>query len=240
MALDEAMADEAGKGPAPPTLRLYGWQAPAVSLGCFQRASEVNLEFCRNAEIPVVRRPTGGRAILHGDELTYSFVSATGDGRFSTGLFDSYRLLGEAFLRTFVSMGLHAGIRLDRKAAGSRSSLCFRSASYGEITVRGEKVIGSAQRRRNGSLLQQGSIPLTADRRLTQGVFGNGDAEGHITGLGTLMSSITLDALKSSVVKAFEDAFGIRLVRSRPSAGEEALAETLLQKYRSPAWNLRR
>jgi lipoate-protein ligase A len=85
MALDEAIATGVRKGAAAPTLRLYGWDRPSLTLGCFQKTADINIEYCRSHDIPVVRRPTGGRAILHGDELTYSLSAKLTGSLFHTG-----------------------------------------------------------------------------------------------------------------------------------------------------------
>ena len=85
MALDEAIAISVRKGGSPPTLRLYSWDMPSVTLGCFQKIRDIDIEYCRDASIPVVRRPTGGRAILHNKELTYSFSAKTDNDFFFKG-----------------------------------------------------------------------------------------------------------------------------------------------------------
>ena len=106
MAVDEAIAQSVREGRSPTTLRVYEWLAPSVSLGCFQRSGSIDLEYCSERGIPVVRRITGGRAILHGPELTYSLSASTSDGPFSGGLMDSYRRISDAFCRAMSLLGL--------------------------------------------------------------------------------------------------------------------------------------
>ncbi|HYA14410.1 MAG TPA: hypothetical protein VEF33_08745, partial [Syntrophales bacterium] len=96
MALDEAIACSVRQGGSPATLRFFGWLKPSVSLGAFQKISDIDTRWCADHNVPIVRRPTGGRGILHNDELTYSF-SARDDGLFSTGLLDAYRKISSAF-----------------------------------------------------------------------------------------------------------------------------------------------
>jgi len=96
MALDEAIAIVVRKDNAPPTLRLYGWDMLSVSIGCFQKISDVDIAYCIEKHIPVVRRPTGGRAILHSNEITYSFSVKTTHRLFSKGLLDSYKKISIA------------------------------------------------------------------------------------------------------------------------------------------------
>ncbi len=161
MALDEAIASAVRENVSPSTLRFYGWTLPSISIGCFQKTDNLDLGYAFLAGIPVVRRPTGGRGILHGDELTYSF-SSPNEGAFAGGLFESYQALSAAFSLVFSRLGLLIETQ-KRKHAPGRSPLCFQSASFGEITVGGKKIIGSAQRRRRNGFLQQGSIPLNID-----------------------------------------------------------------------------
>jgi lipoate-protein ligase A len=157
MALDEAIATSVRNCESPPTLRLYGWDRPSLSLGSFQKSSSVDLKYCRKNSIPVVRRPTGGRAILHGDELTYSFSARTDHVAFAKGLLESYRTISSAFNLAFRKIGLRVSSK-DRRENGrvlTRNPLCFRSSSYGEILIENRKVVGSAQKRWKDGLLQQ-------------------------------------------------------------------------------------
>src|SRR3990172_5963881 len=149
MALDEAIATEVRRGSSPPTLRLYGWDRPSLTLGCFQKASDINIEYCNSQDIPVVRRPTGGRAILHADELTYSFSAETDRGPFSHGLLDSYQRISMAFSIAFRKIGVTAVPKKEREKGRmlSRSPLCFQSSSFGEILVANKKLVGAAQGR---------------------------------------------------------------------------------------------
>jgi lipoate-protein ligase A len=244
MALDEAIAHEVMRNSAPPTLRLYGWQKPSVSLGRFQHSDNIDSDYCLKEGIPFVRRPTGGRGILHGLELTYSFSSGTGNRQFSCGPRDCYLKLGEAFLLAFQKLGLNVNMQLKKSASApkdSRSPLCFQSTSYAEITVGGKKVIGSAQRRWPGGLLQQGSIPLTIDSPAINAVFRVEPSNESMAGLNEIMPSLLLKDLKETVIRAFQTVFGITLKESSPSREEESLALELLQrKYQLPEWNLQK
>jgi lipoate-protein ligase A len=246
MALDEAIAAGVREGRSPPTLRYFGWDRPSVSIGSMQRVEEVDLARCASMDIPVVRRPTGGRGILHGDELTYSLSAPAGAGArgiFSGGLFGSYRKISEAFSDAFGRLGLTPETTLRRRAARRGGPLCFQSASYGEMTVRGMKVIGSAQRRWPGGLLQQGSIPYRLDYEGMGLLFRGGEeaAHGSMAGLGEFLPGLEAGALKEAVKASFQEAFGVRFLESSPTPEEEALAGELLHvKYLRPEWTLRR
>ncbi|MFN3480459.1 MAG: biotin/lipoate A/B protein ligase family protein [Thermodesulfovibrionales bacterium] len=239
MALDEAIATFVINGTAPPTLRFYGWEVPSVSLGHFQKIDDINLNYCSENNLPVVRRPTGGRAILHGDELTYSFSARNEDG-FSGGLMESYSLIGNAFLEALRMLGLDAEM-MQRRQKGSiltRSPLCFNSTSIGEISLRGIKLIGSAQRRWKGGFLQQGSIPYSIDLEKTKGIFRVMPESISLRGIGSFIN-IDMGSIKKAILKAFEKTFNINLVLSCLSRDEIFLAERLQkEKYLLPEWNL--
>jgi len=244
MAFDEAIATEARKGSAPPTLRLYGWDRASVTLGSFQKASDINIEYCRLHDIPIVRRPTGGRAILHGDELTYSFSSKTDNGPFSHGLLDSYKRISMAFLSALRKIGVKAEQKKESEKGRvlSRSPLCFQSSSYGEILIENRKLVGSAQKRWKDGLLQQGSIPYTCDKEKIVPVFGRkvSHTENSLHGLKEIVPDFDDQNFRKALREAFEETFGISLLTSHPDPAEHQLAEELEQrKYLQESWNLR-
>lgn len=242
MALDEAIAVETRKGKAPPTLRFYGWERTSVSLGSFQKITDLNMPFCDSNSIPVVRRPTGGRAILHGDELTYSF-SAVNGGLFPGGLLDTYWQLGSALKSALEMLGADITMKTARGSGQTltRSPLCFRSTSYGELSFRGRKLIGSAQKRWKDGFLQQGSIPYVIDEVNIRTIFGPGvssEAGDDMTGLKEVLPDFDADRLREAIRVSFEDRFRISFRCSGPSPEELHLARELeARKYRSPHWN---
>ncbi|MDI6727808.1 MAG: biotin/lipoate A/B protein ligase family protein [Thermodesulfovibrionales bacterium] len=243
MALDEAIAISVRNGEAPPTLRLYGWETPSVSLGSFQKVIDIDIEYCINNNIPVVRRPTGGRGILHGDELTYSF-SARNEGDFSGGLLDTYRRLSIAFQSALHQMGLNAAMKMERESGTNltRSPLCFKSTSYGEISLDGRKLVGSAQKRWNDGFLQQGSIPYSIDYEKITLVFKTSTpilqySKQEIIGLKELIAGFDSGGFKEAIKSSFEKTFNITLADSHPSSQEQELALLLLSgKYQNPQW----
>jgi lipoyl(octanoyl) transferase len=164
MAVDEAISRAVAEGLAPPTLRFYAWEPPCISLGRHQSLKALDVDRCRELGIGIVRRPTGGRAILHTDEMTYSLV-APPDHPLLTGM------VLESYLR--LSAGLVAGlarlgIRAEPAPGASRpgpdvSAACFEVPSAYEIVADGRKLLGSAQSRRSRVVLQHGSLPLCGD-----------------------------------------------------------------------------
>lgn len=245
MAADEAIAGSVRAGKQPPTLRLYGWERPSVSLGQFQRTADIDLQYCINNGIPLVRRPTGGRAILHNNELTYSF-SSRNEGLFSCSLLDTYRQLSHAFKRAFEKTGLQVEIKNEHETGRNlvRSPLCFKTTSYGEIVFQGRKLIGSAQRRWINGFLQQGSIPYTIDDNLMEKVFRtrpDDEQAGRLIGLGAIAHEPETEGFKEAVRWAFEETFNMALIHSVLSPEELLLARELeTRKYLSHAWNFQR
>lgn len=245
MALDEAIAISVRKNISPPTLRLYGWERPSVSLGSFQKTTDINEHYCVASKIPVVRRPTGGRGIFHGDELTYSF-SSRNEGFFSGGLLDSYRQLSTAFKTALEMLGLDITIKEERESGSilNRTALCFKSVSYGEISFQSKKIIGSAQKRWKDGLLQQGSLPYAIDEEGTRKVFNlspSADVKDRMIGLREILPDLDPEKFKEAIRLSIEKTFRIRFRCSDLFPEEHRLLRELeAQKYRSSHWNLQR
>ncbi len=230
----------------PPVLRLYGWDRLSLSLGYFQKASEADIGYCGSRGVPVVRRPTGGRAILHGEELTYSLSAVTHSGPFSGGLLDSYRRIASVFHLAFRKMGVCAEKKAQREKGSvlAGSPLCFQSSSYGEILIESRKVIGSAQKRWDDGLLQQGSIPYRSQDEEAGRIFGAElfpSMKDRSISLREAIPDLDEDHFKETVVYSFEEVFGIRFLRGCPSREELSLARQLEEeKYLQDRWNFRR
>ncbi len=242
MALDEAIATLVQEGKLPPTLRFYGWEKTSITIGAFQRINEVNTEYCLKKGIPIVRRPTGGRAILHGKDLTYSFSSPNNPPYFSEGLLQTYGYISRAFLLGFKALGMDVQMKSRREKGRvlTGSSLCFQSVSYGEITLEGKKLIGSAQKRWKRGFLQQGSLMLSIDADEMKRVFKKVKADQIISAMTSVYEHyphITTGQLIKEISSAFEDVFSIRFLQEEPTQEEIALARKLIEeKYSSPDW----
>lgn len=164
MALDQALATACANGESPPTLRFYRWQPPTVSLGRHQPLAEIDQAACAAHGYDIVRRSTGGRAILHTDELTYSVAAPADEVRVKGGVMDAYLRLSNALVAGLANLGL----TVDKAAGNIRvgpdiSAACFEAPSAYELTVGGRKLMGSAQSRRAKYVLQHGSLPLVGD-----------------------------------------------------------------------------
>lgn len=217
MAVDEAILDAINAHQAPPTLRLYAWQPACLSLGYAQPATDVDLEAITERGWTLVRRPTGGRAILHIDELTYAVIGPTSDPRLSGGVLESYRRLSQALLEALRQLGLPAQAEKEYTAPSSinpHGPVCFEVPSNYEITVLGKKLIGSAQARRKEGVLQHGSLPLTGDlTRITQGLRFADQASRQTAAQRLLQRALTVETALNQVVswqqaaRAFVNAF---------------------------------
>jgi lipoyl(octanoyl) transferase len=165
MAIDGAILEAVSQGLQSPTLRLYGWKPMCLSIGYGQRVREADRDGLTDNGWHLVRRPTGGKAILHGDELTYS-VSLPIDHPLAYGdVVESYRQISLGLLQALQHVGLapkseHQGDGLKDKTKGP---VCFEVPSHYEITVNERKLIGSAQVRRKQGILQHGTLPLFGD-----------------------------------------------------------------------------
>jgi lipoate-protein ligase A len=165
MAIDQAIAEACATGESLPTLRFYRWQPPAVSLGRHQFASDIDQEAARKLGYDIVRRTTGGRAILHTDELTYSVAGPQSEPRLAGGVMDAYLRLSNALVVGLQRLGAREVMKADGhvRAGPDVSAACFEVPSAYEIVVSGRKLMGSAQSRRARYVLQHGSLPLTGD-----------------------------------------------------------------------------
>src|SRR5438552_1703789 len=168
MAVDEVLLAGVAVGSAPPTLRFYAWTPACLSLGYFQPFSVVNVEGCRGLGIDVVRRPTGGRAILHDRELTYSVTLPASVLGHDAGIVPSYHRLSLALQAGLQDLGVPATLAPleSGPAVVDQGPVCFDRPSAHEILLGGRKLVGSAQVRRSGALLQHGcrSLALVGSR----------------------------------------------------------------------------
>jgi lipoate-protein ligase A len=165
MAKDRRLVDELVAGERPATLRFYAWRPACISLGLGQRPEILDLKAVRAAGLDVVRRPTGGQALLHDDEITYSVVASQADPIVGGTLMDTYHAITEAFLSGLEALGVNGqGAACEPRPAAGLTPVCFASASAEEILVNGRKLLASAQWRTRGVFLQHGSL-LLRDRQ---------------------------------------------------------------------------
>jgi lipoate-protein ligase A len=228
MAVDEALADSCRRGTSGPTVRLYGWEVRSISLGYFQRPDQVvDLDRCRDAGIPVVRRTTGGRAVFHHREVTYSVVAPVPHWRFPSTIRGTYEVIARALEDALVSLGLPVTRRdrdPERLRHGAGSPFCFDATSRHEITLGGMKMVGSAQRRWPTAFLQHGSILLSVDPSEAAPWFrGTARVPSAMTGLRVHRGDLTRENVCRALVTNWERFFGVELLPGELSADEAAL-----------------
>jgi lipoate-protein ligase A len=253
MAIDEVLLDGVAADAAPPTLRFYEWSPPCLSLGYFQPFDVVDVDACRALGVEVVRRPTGGRAILHDRELTYTVALPASLLGHDGGVLPSYYRLSLALQEGLHRLGIPATLAPESAASGPlHGPICFDRPSAHEILLHGRKLVGSAQVRRGGGLLQHGSIliepridKLTACLRLPRDSAGSPPGDGSerieegVAGLAEV--GVTQVArIAHAIAAAFAARFGVSLKVAPLRADELAAAEALAgSKYRSAGWTER-
>ncbi len=194
----------------------------------FKKIEEINQKFCIVNQIPIVKRPTGGKGILHYDDITYSF-SCRKDGKFKGNLFQTYEILSQIFVRAFNLTGINAEIKREKRFI-NRSSLCFARSCFGEICFKNVKILGSAQKRWIDGFLQQGTIPVTVDRELLKKVFiCNSEEVDLILGIKELVNDFDRNIFQENIKRALKEE-GFDVVVEPLQKEELALAQNLYEK----------
>lgn len=236
MAVDRAMLDAHVAGEVPPTLRLYSWNRPTVSLGRFQPLEDVDRPACARYGVELCRRPTGGRGVLHDDELTYAIVAGVRDG-LPRGVSASYRMLCQALVRAFQELGIEAA--LTARSRGARSAgACYLHATPADLSLGAAKLSGSAQVWAGESCLQHGSFVLSRDAAREAEIFGldeDGRAElerSTDTIVGALGMRPSPGVLEAAVIHGVEQGLSARLTRSVLSDSEIRSADAVVASFR--------
>lgn len=250
MAVDEAILNAATQGNVPPTLRLYAWNPACLSLGYAQPISDVDEKRLEEFGWDMVRRPTGGRAILHTDELTYSVCGPEHEPVLSGDILSSYKRLSAAILAALehIGVGVQALPQEKNPVSKTPEPVCFEIPSNYEITADGKKLVGSAQARRQGGVLQHGTLPLYGDlARIVQVLrFPNPVSRAQAaerllerattiqTALGRL---VDWQLAADSFIRAFSETLKLELLPGSLTESEQLLAHQLLEeKYANPSW----
>jgi lipoate-protein ligase A len=248
MALDQAILEAVAAGASPPTLRFYAWSPPCLSLGRGQPLADVDQAACRAAGVDIVRRPTGGRSILHTDELTYSVALLQSDRRAEGGIVESYRRLSEGLLAGLNRLGVPAVQAVDRSPPGVEvTAVCFETPAYYEITVGGRKLVGSAQWRAQGGVLQHGTLPLYGDLARIIDCLALTDQERDSQRQRLYLQALTLEeargrrvsfaAAAQALAEGFAHVLNLALQPGDPAPGERARAAQIRDSvYAAPGW----
>ncbi|MCY7913895.1 biotin/lipoate A/B protein ligase family protein [Bacillus haynesii] len=259
MALDEALLYWHSENKIPPTIRFYGWNPPTLSVGYFQNIEkEINLDAVKKHGLGFVRRPTGGRGVLHDQELTYSVIVSEEHPEMPKTVTEAYRVISEGILEGFRELGLDAYFAIPRtekekqSLKNPRSSVCFVAPSWYELVVEGRKVAGSAQTRQKGVILQHGSILLDLDEdklfdlfiykndRLRERMQRNFKQKAVAINELT-KDKVTIEEASEAFKKGFEKGLNIHLEPYELTEEEtEFVADLAKTKYAADEWNYRR
>ena len=259
MALDEALLDWHSKGQIPPIIRFYGWNPATLSIGYFQKVDkEIDLDKVKEHHLGFVRRPTGGRGVLHDQELTYSVIVSEAHPDMPKTVTEAYRVISEGILKGFQLLGLDAYFAVPKTAEerdslkNPRSAVCFDAPSWYELVVEGRKVAGSAQTRQKGVILQHGSILLDIDedklfslfkypnervKERMQKAFSN-----KAVAINDISSrKIEVEEAKRAFKEGFEQGLNIELKPFVLSAEQLDYVHKLArERYESDEWNFKR
>lgn len=253
MAIDEALLQTMAQASDPqPVLRFYGWNPATLSLGYAQSYDkEVNEAVCRAEGIDIVRRPTGGRAVLHQYELTYSVIAPEQDPNVSGTVTESYLKISKALLAGFQALGIPAEMSMGGAAKEASTAACFDAPSWYELVVNGRKLVGSAQVRKEGILLQHGSILLHFDADLLFRLlkFPTEEIRDRLL-KGFKAKACALDEvwnrpfdreeLEREICSGFRTVMGIDLIPSQLTEAESHLMQEVRAKYISDEWTKKR
>lgn len=253
MAVDEALLESVSGKAQPPTLRIYDWQPYTLSLGHAQQVSDVNIDELKSNGWDLVRRPTGGKAILHADELTYSLTASLDNPIVYGNVIESYRKISLALVEALTMIGLPTDSKLKNSAEShlSKDPVCFQFPSDYEITFHGKKIIGSAQARKKNGILQHGSIPLHGDINRIVDIlefpdhFSKQSAKTKLINRATtvetaLGNTISWTVLADAVVNGFRTELGVEFSIGKLSLEELERARILYkEKYNHHDWTFR-
>jgi lipoate-protein ligase A len=256
MAVDEAILYALAEGHGLPTIRFFQWEPPCLSLGYNQHWRDVDEAACRQLGYTWTRRPTGGKAILHTDEATYSLIIPQADPRIQGGIVESYRVLSLGLLRGLAKLGVQGqqaskeDIQAQRRAQRADGPVCFDTPSRYEITWDGKKLIGSAQLRRKQIVLQHGSLPLHGDLNRILHALALSDEEHSqqaellpqraATLERVLGKALSFEEVITGLATGFAEQLNLTLAAMPLTDQEQALVDKLrAEQYANDNWNKR-
>jgi lipoate-protein ligase A len=251
MAIDDVLVQGCRAGGAP-VLRFYRWSERALTLGRFQSFKVLDRAACAADSVAVVRRITGGRAVLHGDDLTYSVAAPAGRAPFPDDIRGTFFAVSRGLVAGLARLGI-AAEAVDAARADARGTpLCFAATSWYEITLHGRKLIGSAQRRWREAFLQQGSMPLRFDAAEFYRYFSfeheaeraravAAAAESVATLAPLLPPGIPIEAVQRALASGFEEGLGLELEPGTMTPAELRDADRLARaRYADADWTAHR
>ncbi|MYL72142.1 octanoyltransferase [Halobacillus litoralis] len=254
MALDEALMNWHRNGDIPPVLRFYGWEPAGLSVGYFQKVKgKIDLEGVQKHGYELVRRQTGGRAVLHDNELTYSVIVSENHPDMPDSVKEAYLVLSKGLLEGFTNLDIQAEFAVpEGKLDVAGSAVCFEEPSWYELIVEGKKAAGSAQTRKKGIILQHGSIPIDVDdvKLFDMFIYKNerikerarkafGDKAIAINQI--VDHPVTFEDTKKAFKNGFEKGLGIKLEPFTPTEAQwDEVRKIAEERYENDEWNYSR
>ena len=251
MAIDEAIFRETIKNKKPPTIRFYGWRPPAVSIGYFQDIEkEINVEKCRATGVDIVRRLSGGKAVFHSAEVTYSVIACNKEELFPPDILGTYKIISNCIIRGLADLGIKAVMAETGRALPDADfkACCFSVPSKNELLVSGRKICGSAQMRTSGGFLQHGSLlmdfdpvnaalfllPVRSDAQLEK-------LKDSVAAINEEVASpVGEKEICTSLKKGFTDILDREIIEETLTSTEEKLMNNLIKKYGDLRWTVDR
>jgi len=244
MAIDEAILHYCNI----PVLRVYAWKPSALSIGYNQGLNEINLEKCKEFDIDIVRRITGGKAVFHDKEITYSFIFPEDLNLLPKEINESYREIANALVLALKKFGIEAEIK--KTPERIKTSICFNSSNWYELLVNGKKISGSAQRRIHGKVLQHGSILTDFDYEKNDSLFNSNNLVDNVENLKKRITSLNNELknnkdteinyrkLAEAIKHGFKENFNFDIFNDKLNYDEIMLAKKLREeKYETEEWN---
>jgi len=243
MAIDEAIFRETVRYKKSPTLRFYGWQPAAVSIGYFQNVnSEINVAQCRASGVDIVRRLTGGKAVFHCNEVTYSVVACDQGKIFPADILGTYKVISECIAQGLSYLGIKTSMEETGRSVQNADfkSCCFSFPSRNELLVAGrKKICGSAQMRSQGGFLQHGSLLIAFNHRETASLLLPPQTDEQLEVLRDSVAAINDEVgisvepqvICTNLIKGFSSVLGMEIEESTLTPAEEEVKNELLQKY---------
>ena len=202
--LDDACSDNTFE----PVLRFYGWFPACVSLGRNQKENSININYCKENNIDIVRRVTGGRSLLHQDELTYSFICPV---KFigNENVHKSYEIISGALIKGFKNLGIETVF--GNKKPDTKYNYCMLLSTGADLNYEGRNIVGSAQYRANGYILQHGSILYSVNEKHIENIFGE-KTENKLITLSEILPEIKNEEIITALTDGFEKQFNVKFM----------------------------
>jgi lipoyl(octanoyl) transferase len=249
MAIDEAIFRETIRNKKLPTIRFYGWQPAAVSIGYFQDVQkEVNIEKCHDGGVDIVRRLSGGKAVFHCSEVTYSVIACNDEQSFPADILGTYKIISKCIVRGLMYLGIEAVMAEAGRVLPDADfkSCCFSTPSQNELLVAARKICGSAQMRNKGGFLQHGSLLMDIDptkmasfllpMRTTVQIQKLKDSVTTIN--EEIVNPVNEEKICSILKRGFTEVLGAKIEENTLTDAEEKLVSNLIQKYTDSNWNM--